>query len=114
MTRKALARRVPAPRRKTKRSWRWCVKGGTVTAAFSKRGRVALVATTAAHPSAKALRKRYPRRTSAGRGLVRAAPRSTRVFGVRGGKVRYTAVAARGTIARRALLRRYLRAAGLR
>ena len=28
MTRKALARKLPAPRRKTKRSWRWCVKGG--------------------------------------------------------------------------------------
>ena len=44
MTRKALLRRVPAPRRRTARSWRWCVNKskGTVSAAFDKRGRVAL------------------------------------------------------------------------
>ena len=33
MTRKALHRRLPAPRRKTKRAWRWCVRGG----AYSRR-----------------------------------------------------------------------------
>ena len=49
LTRKALLRRVPAPRRRTKHSWRWCVKGGkgTVSAAFTRHGRVALVTTTA-------------------------------------------------------------------
>jgi hypothetical protein len=125
MTRKALARRLPAPRRKTKRSWRWCVKGGAgmVSAAFAKSGRVALVASTAARggkgtvsPGSNIgrLRRLYPHRTPVGRALVRANARSTRVFGVSGGKVRHVAVAAPRTIARPTLLRGYLRAAGVR
>jgi hypothetical protein len=125
MTRKALARRLPAPRRTTRRSWRWCVTGGggMVSAAFSKSGRVALVATTAPRrgkrkvlpgSSRAQLRRLYPRRTAVGRALARANPRSSRVFGVRGGKVRYVAVTTRHSIARRALLRSYLRAAGVR
>jgi hypothetical protein len=125
MTRKALARRLPAPRKTTRHSWRWCVTGGsgTVSAAFSKSGRVALVATTAQRrgkrkvlpgSSRAQLRRLYPRRTSVGRALVRANPRSSRIFGVRGGKVRYVAVTTRHSIARRALLRSYLRAAGVR
>jgi hypothetical protein len=125
MTRKALARRVPAPRRKTKRSWRWCVKGGkgTVSAAFAKSGRVALVATTAARGGARTvspgsstarLRRRYPQRTTVGRRIVRAGPHSNRIFGIRGGRVRYVAVIAPRTVARPRLLRGYLRAAGVR
>jgi hypothetical protein len=49
-TRARLLGRVPAPRTRTRRTWRWCVKRstGTVRAAFTRRGRVALVATTAA------------------------------------------------------------------
>jgi hypothetical protein len=123
MTRKALARRLPAPRRKTKRSWRWCVKGGAgmVSAAFAKSGRVALVATTASRPgtlspgsSTRRLRRRYPHRTTVRRAIVRAGPHSTRIFGVRGGKVRHVAVTRSRTIARPQLLRGYLRAAGVR
>ena len=122
MTRKALARNLPAPRRKTKRSWRWCVKGGTgaVSVAFAK-GRVALVGTTASREGAlspgsstRRLRRRYPHRTAVGRALVRASPRSTRVFGIRGAVVRHVAVTASRTLARPRLLRGYLRAAGLR
>jgi LVIVD repeat-containing protein len=38
---------LPPPRRTTRRSWRWCVSGGgRVAAAFTKSGRVALVAAT--------------------------------------------------------------------
>ena len=116
MTRKVLARRLPAPRRKTKRSWRWCVKGGkgSVAAAFSKSGRVALVARAPAGITRAQLRRRYPRRQVLGDSLVRAGARSSRIFGVRGGKVRYVAVAAPRTIARRQLLRSYVRNAGLR
>jgi hypothetical protein len=116
MTRKALARRLPAPRRKTKRSWRWCVRGGKgrVSVAFTKSGRVALVARAPAGTSRAQLRRRYPHRRALGRSLVRAGKRSTRIFGVRRGKVRYVAVASPRTIARRAVLRRHLRAAGLR
>jgi len=113
MTRKALARRLPAPRRKTKRSWRWCLKGGkgTLSAAFTKAGRVALVARTPSGTTRAQLRRRYPHRRSVGRSIVRAGKRSSRVFGVRGGKVRYVAVTSRRTIARRTLLRGYLRLA---
>jgi LVIVD repeat len=111
MTRKALARRRPAPRRKTKRTWRWCVRGGgAVTAVFSKRGRVALVTTTASIVRSRKQLRAYKRRRPIGGGLVRAFPGSPRLFAVRHGKVRYVAITSPRTIARRALLRRYLRA----
>jgi hypothetical protein len=124
LTRKQLLRRVPGPRKRTKRSWRWCVKGGkgTVSAAFTKRGRVALVSTTAPrhgnrriHPgtSVRALRRAYPRRKAVGRAIVRANRKSPRLFGVRRGKVRYVAVTSRGTLAKRRTLRAYLRYAGV-
>jgi hypothetical protein len=122
-TRKSLLRRVPTPRRRTKRSWRWCVKGGkgTVSAAFDRRGRVALVTTTAPghgnrriHPgtATRALSRAYPRGRAVGRTLVRANPRSPRLFGIRRGRVRYIAVTSRRTIARPRSLRAYLRYAG--
>ena len=113
MTRRALARRLPAPRRKTKRSWRWCLKGGkgTLSAAFSKSGRVALVARTPSGTTRAQLKRRYPHRRALGGSVVRAGKGSSRVFGVRGGKVRYVAVTAPRTIARRTLLRSYLRLA---
>ena len=115
MTRKALARRLPAPRRKTKRAWRWCVRGGgKVAAAFSKRGRVALVTTTASIVRKRGQLRRYKRRQAIGDGLVRAFPGSPRVFAVRGSRVRFVAITSPRTIAHRALLRRYLRAAALR
>ena len=122
LSRRALLRRLPAPRRRSKRSWSWCVKGGKgrVSAAFTRRGRVALVATTAphhgnrrVHPGTRVriLRRAYPRLRAVGRRLVRANPRSRRLFGVRRGRVRYVAVTFRRTIARRARLRAYLRLA---
>jgi hypothetical protein len=125
MTRTRLARRLPVPRRTTKRSWRWCVKGGkgSLSAAFSKSGRVRLIATTAARggtrkvlpgSSTAQLRRSYRRRQALGRSIIRAGARSSRIFGVRGGKVRYVAVASPRTIARRKLLRGYLRLAGVR
>jgi hypothetical protein len=96
------------------------VKGGkgTVSAAFTRTGRVALVATTAPlhgnrriHPGARvrALRGAYPRSRSLGRTLVQAGPSSPRLLGIRRGKVRYIAVASRGTIRKRHTLRAYLR-----
>ena len=123
MTKRGLLRRLPAPRRRTKRSWRWCVKGGkgTVSAAFGRRGRVALVRTTAPrhgnrriHPGAttRALRRAYPRGRTVGRSLVRANPTSPRLFGIRRGRVRYVAVTSRRTLARPKALRRLLRHAG--
>jgi hypothetical protein len=124
LTRAALRRRVPAPRRRTKHSWRWCVKGGkgTVSAAFDKHGHVALVTTTAprhgnrgVHPrsSTRALRRAYPRRRRVARGLVRANRHSPRLFGTRHRRVRFIAVTRRRTLARPRTLRRYLRYAGV-
>jgi hypothetical protein len=124
MTRAQLLSRLPVPRRQTRRSLRWCVKGGrgTVSAAFDARGRVALVATTApthgnrgVRPGSRmrALRRAYPRRRSAGRSLVLANPRSPRFFGVRRGRVRYIAVTSRRTLAQLRRLRRHLRSAGV-
>jgi hypothetical protein len=123
MTRRGLLRRVPAPRRRTKRSWRWCVKGGkgTVAAAFTKGGRVALVSTTApghgnrrVRPGTRkrALRHAFPRRRALGPTLLRVGPRSPVLLGVRRGRVRYFAVGSRRTIARRKALRAYLSYAG--
>jgi hypothetical protein len=85
--------------------------GGKLTAAFSKRGRVALVSTTAKAVRKRARLRTYRHRRSLGHGLVRPFPGARRFFTVRGGKVRSVSIAAPRTIARRALLRRYLRAA---
>ena len=71
------------PIRRTRRSFRYCVKGsrGRVTAVFGRRGRVVLVATTApAHGNrgvrpggrARRLRAAYPRHRPLGRGLHRS------------------------------------------
>src|SRR4051794_36143623 len=72
MTRRTLLRRLPRPRRRTKRSYRWCVKGGrgTVSAAFDRRGRVALVGTTAPHHGNRRIHPGTSRRA-----LVHAYPR---------------------------------------
>ena len=124
LTRAQLLRRVPTPRRRTKRSWRWCVKGskGVVSAAFDRRGRVALVTTTAgAHGNRKIrpgstvarLRRSYRRGRSLSATLFRANRRSPRLFGVRRGKVRFIGVTSRRTIARRKTLRAYLRLCGV-
>ena len=97
----------PRPRRRTKRSWRWCVKGskGTVSAAFDQRGRVALVTTTATHHGNRRVRPgstashgcAAPTAAAArsSRTLVRANGRSPRLFGVRRGRVRFIAVTTR-------------------
>jgi len=95
-TRAALARRVaPAPARRTRDAHRYCTKrgSGTVTAVFSSRsrgGRVELILSTA---PAAAFRRAYPARRRLGPGLFRASPRSRRLLGVSGGRVRFVAVA---------------------
>ena len=107
--------RVPVvPLRKTRRSYRYCVKRSS--------GRIVLVTTTArAHgnrrlrpgASLRALRRAYPRRRALGRGLYRANRRSRRLIGLRRGRVRYFAVANRSLLRKRRALRRHLRLAGL-
>jgi esterase/lipase superfamily enzyme len=104
-TRRQLLRRAPAPRRRTRRSWRWCVdrSHGAVRAVFSRRGRVALVATTA--PGHHAGRV-HPAARSRSRGHVR---RRHLLIGVRRGRVRYIAVASPGLVRSSRALRSYLR-----
>jgi len=122
LRKRTLLRRLPAPRRRKKRSFTWCVKGGKgkVTAVFNRRGRVALVRTTAprhgnrrVHPGSRTrrLRRAYPRLRRVSRTLFRANRRSPRLFGVRRHRVRYIAVSSRRTIAHRRTLRRLLRLA---
>jgi len=129
----ALLAALPAPTRRGKRAWRWCVEGGgRVGAAFDARGRVVLVRTSApGHalrgtpgrrgatgtviaPGARSARlgRAFPRRRSLGAGLIRTTPTSPRVVVVRGGRVRALAVASRGTLVSPRLLRARLRAAG--
>ena len=71
LTRRRLARRVPGAGTETKRSWRWCVKRsrGKVRAAFTRKGRVALVATSAARHGKGAMR---PGARVCGGGLVKS------------------------------------------
>jgi hypothetical protein len=80
------------PVRRTRPAYRYCTKRGSgrVTAVFSKRGRVELVFSTA---PAAAFQRAYPTRLRIASGLFRASPRSSRLLGVRGGRVRFVAVA---------------------
>jgi hypothetical protein len=93
-----------------------------VAAAFTRKGRVALVATTAprhgnrrTHPGTRlaALLRSYPRARAIGRALLRANPQSPRLLGVRRGRVRYIAVSSGRSIARPRTLSAYLRYAGV-
>jgi hypothetical protein len=108
-TKRALLRRAPKPRRRTRRAWRWCVKGsrGAVRAVFSHRGRVALVATTA--PGHHVSRLHAGARVRTLRTVYRLGPRSHRLIGVRGGRVRYIAVASPALLRSPGRLGRYLR-----
>jgi YVTN family beta-propeller protein len=123
--RRALGRRIPlSPVKRTRRSLRWCVAGGrgNVVAAFSRGGRVQLALSTApSHGnrgvrrgrSANRLRSAYPNRVRLARGLYRANPRSRLVIGLRGGRVRFVAVASRALLRSPRLLRGYARLAGV-
>ena len=91
-TRRALGRLAVAPARRTRAAYHYCTKRGSgqVTAVFSKSGRVELILSSA--PSG-AFQRTYPTRRRIASGLFRASPRSARLLGVRGGRVRFVAVA---------------------
>lgn len=127
-TRTRFRRRLPVrPLRRTRASWRWCVKrsSGRVSAVFAgKKRRSVLVTTTArahgnrgARPGRRSLtlRRAYPRRKRVARGLYRANPRSPRLIGVRRERIRYFAVVDRKLLRKRSRrkLRRYLQLAGV-
>ncbi|MBW3607348.1 MAG: glycoside hydrolase [Actinobacteria bacterium] len=125
-TRERVARRIGPPGRTARGVLRYCVNGGgSVVTAFDAKGRVSLAATTArGHrrskigrgSSVKALKKQFGRRLrSAGAGVRRVASGPSRgvLFGVRGEKVTFVAVADRALLRKRAALTTQLRRAGL-
>ena len=125
-TREKAGARLGAPGRTTRGVLRFCVTGGgKVSVAFSAKGRVTLVASTApGHrrlrigrgATVKALKRAFGRRVrNAGSGLLRisSGPSRQLVFGVRRGRVTFVAVADRSLIADRKMLRGVLKRAGL-
>jgi hypothetical protein len=126
-TRAQLRRLRVQPRRRTRLTYRYCVKRsrGRVTAVFSSRSRRAkarLVTSTASlHRTRRIGRgarfrsvvRKFPRRHRIARGLYRASPHSRRIIGVRRGRVRFVGVADKRLLHNRKALRRYLKRAGL-
>jgi FG-GAP-like repeat len=120
--RSRLLRRVGAPSVRRKRTWRYCVKGGgRVLVAFSPKGRVRLVATTARRHGHGKLRRGSGKKTyrkvkmrRIGRGLYTGRRRSGRVvFRIKRGKVTFVALADRKLARRPRDLRIYVRMVGL-
>ena len=113
-TKAAVGLRGGPPQRSSTGSVRYCVEGGgNAVVVFSRRGRARLIVTTSGAAagrvkpgdSARTLRRTF-RERRLGRNLYLVG--RTRLFGVRGGKVAFAAVATRGVIARRTELRRTL------
>jgi hypothetical protein len=128
-TRARTLRRVrPQPEVRGQFAFRWCVKRsrGSVTAVFSRpvpRGRVRLVLSTARRHALRTVRRgarvgrlvrRFPHARRLGRGLYRAGPRSRRLFGTRGGRVRFVAVSDAKLLRKPRRLRAYLRRGDIR
>ena len=119
-----LLRRAGQPYSREGRVWKWCVqgdrnKGTELTAVFSGRGRVALVASDARGHRAQTV-ERGERAPARARRMLRGvkferARRGRRIlFGVnRRDRVRYLAVASPSAAKSRARLRSYLKLAGL-
>ena len=111
----------PATTSQTRRALRFCVKGAgnrAVRAAYSRRGTVRLIRTTAprhrrrgvgAGSPAGKLARRFPKARPIGRRLHRASPNSRIVFGTRRARVRFVSLADRRLLRRPRALRRYLR-----
>jgi hypothetical protein len=125
--RATVLRRLGRPRARRRNVWRYCVRGGgRVLLVFSKRKRVAFVASTARRhrrqgvgPSTtvrrlRAVFRRVGVRALAGGLRVRRGSSRQVLFGTRRGRVRYVAVADRRTLARRSRVVGAQRQAGLR
>lgn len=102
----------------------FCVKRskGRVTAVLSGRGRTRIVASTAGghgnrgvHPgrSSRAAHRAYRRSRRIAAGVLRAGPHSSKLIGVRRGRVSFVAVADQALLRSPRSLRRVLRRAGL-
>lgn len=120
--RRRLQRLAVRPVRHGRHSSRFCVKGGgVVEAVLSRSGRAVLVVSTAPSHGNRGVRpgvpsgnvRAYGRRVRLGAGLFRAYPRSTRLVGIRRGRVRFVAVATPRLLSHPHALRLQLRKAGL-
>ena len=122
-----LLQRAGQPTTRSGRSYRYCIKGkgnskAALAAVFAPNERVALVASTKRGNGAKGVgvgapSKRLKKQTKAFGSNVRtrsAGGGKTLVYGVRGGKVRYVAVASKSAAKTRKTLAQYLRLARLR
>jgi hypothetical protein len=100
------------PRSTRRGVFRYCVEGtrGWVNA-VTDRGRVRLITSTARTTLSPL--KQFPERRRVARGLFRAAPRSSRLIGVRKGRVSYAGVTDRAAMRSARVLRHLLRRAGL-
>jgi microsomal dipeptidase-like Zn-dependent dipeptidase len=107
----SLLRRAGQPKDRGARVWRYCVSGrGRMTVTLTPGGRVALVASTSPGHRARGIRTGMKAKHGRSVRIKRVRGRAF-VYGVRGGRVRYVAVA---TVTNRKALRRYLRLSGLR
>jgi hypothetical protein len=112
----ALVKRAGQPKRRGARGFVFCVKGSarrTVKAGVGRKGRVRVVGSTARGHRAGGVRP-GDRRGGPRLQVRPAGPKRSFVYGVRKGRVRFVAVAPAKLAARRAALRRAVRAAGLR
>jgi hypothetical protein len=116
--------RAGQPLSRPGRSYRYCVAGGAIaTAVFNARGRVVLIASTARGQLAagigpgartRALRTVRARQLVRGVWVLGKGNHGARyVYGVRGGRVRFAALASAHELGSRSRLRADLRAAGL-
>jgi hypothetical protein len=110
-----LLRRGGQPKVRGNSAWSWCVRGRQnsgkrVAAALTRGGKVALVGR-----NTKVVRRVPSGARELGRGLFvrNAGPRARFVYGVRGGRIRFVAVATRAASKNRTVLRRYLALAKL-
>ena len=122
-SRAALVSRAGSPRLARSRGWSYCARPrGSVHVGLSAAGRARLIAATARTRGARGvrrgssharLRRAYPRSRRLSRGLVAAGRTSRLVFGMRGGSVRFVALADHELRRRPRTLDRYVRLAGL-
>ena len=110
------------------RAWTYCVReprtarrSPRLMAVFNRRGRVAMIVTTARSHRARrigvhmrAAKLRGARRAGRGIRLRRAGGGNRYVYGLRAGRVSYVGLAARPVARKRKALRRHLRIAGVR
>ena len=121
-----LLRRAGQPKVRGNRAWTWCVRGKRgrgkrIAAVLTPAGRVALVGSNTKGSDLRRVRVGDPasrlrgltRRMGNGLLVGRGGPRSRLVYGVRGGSIRFVAVATRAASKNRTVLRRYLALAKL-